>query len=297
MSMEPRLAHKTSLRLGGRAIAEIEPESLEDLGMVEAQIKSLGGKPYALGRGSNILASDGDLPFVLVRPANAMAPRIVASQGEQVTVRCGAAVSMPSLLGFCLRNGLSGLEGLVGIPGSVGGSIAMNAGSFGHQVCDRLVSATIFCNGAVWQAERSGLAPGYRKLDLKINGRQIENSFFFVHEATFVLTRKKRNGILSQMRLNLIQKKSRQPVTAWSAGCVFKNPSPDQPAGKLLDAAGFRGKSLGGMTFSGMHANFLVNGGKGSAAAAHELIAQAREAVRKLYGIDLELEVKILAAA
>lgn len=295
--MGPKLARKTSLRLGGTAIAEIAPADLEDLAMVDEQVRRLGGQPYALGRGSNILASDGELPFVLVRPANAMAPQIVASHDDQVSVRCGAAVSMPALLGFCMRNGLSGLEGLVGIPGSVGGSIAMNAGSFGHQICDRLDCATVFWDGAARKIARADITPGYRRLELNIDGKNVENSFFFVHEVTFVLTRKKRNGILSQMRLNFIQKKSRQPVTAWSAGCVFKNPSPDQPAGKLLEAAGFRGKRQGGMAFSEMHANFLINEGNGSAMAAHDLIAQARDAVKKLFGIDLEMEVKIMAAA
>ena len=96
------------------------------------------------------------------------------------------------------------------------------------------------------------------------------------------------------MRLNYFKKKSTQPVLAWSAGCAFKNPSPELPAGKLLDEAGFRGKGLGGMAFSPMHANFLVNEGKGSASAAFELLTQAREAVRLRYGVGLHLEIKVL---
>jgi UDP-N-acetylmuramate dehydrogenase len=96
------------------------------------------------------------------------------------------------------------------------------------------------------------------------------------------------------MRINFLKKKSTQPVLAWSAGCAFKDPSPDLSAGKLLDEAGFRGKRLGGMAFSPMHANFLVNEGKGSASAAFELLAQAREAVQRRSGISLHLEIKVL---
>ena len=96
------------------------------------------------------------------------------------------------------------------------------------------------------------------------------------------------------MRLNYFKKKSTQPLLAWSAGCAFKNPSPDVAAGKLLDEAGFKGKRLGGMAFSPLHANFLVNEGRGSPGAALELLEQAGEAVRRRNGISLQLEIKVL---
>jgi UDP-N-acetylmuramate dehydrogenase len=95
------------------------------------------------------------------------------------------------------------------------------------------------------------------------------------------------------MRLNYLKKKSTQPVLAWSAGCAFKNPSPELSAGKLLDEAGFKGKGLGGMAFSPLHANFLVNEGRGGASAAFELLDRAREVVRRRNGIDLHLEIKV----
>ena len=96
------------------------------------------------------------------------------------------------------------------------------------------------------------------------------------------------------MRLNYFKKKSTQPVLAWSAGCAFANPSPELAAGKLLDEAGFKGKRLGGMAFSPLHANFLVNEGKGSADAALDLLGQAREAVQRRSGVNLQLEIKVL---
>ena len=96
------------------------------------------------------------------------------------------------------------------------------------------------------------------------------------------------------MRHNFFKKKSKQPVTAWSAGCVFKNPTPEMSAGRLLDEAGFKGRQLGGMAFSTLHANFLINEGKGSATAALALLQEARQAVRQRFGIELEPEVRIV---
>ena len=117
---------------------------------------------------------------------------------------------------------------------------------------------------------------------------------FLVLEAIFDLTKTDRDGISKLMHRNICEKKSKQPVTAWSAGCVFKNPAPDKPAGILLDRAGFRGRRLGGMAFSTMHANFLINEGNGSASAAFELIESARQGVLEQFGITLETEVRIV---
>ena len=115
-----------------------------------------------------------------------------------------------------------------------------------------------------------------------------------VVEATFGLTGAARDGISNRMRHNFFEKKSKQPVTAWSAGCVFKNPAPNMPAGKLLELAGYKGKKLGGMAFSTLHANFLINEGRGSADAALTLLHEAREAVRQRFGLALEPEVRIV---
>ena len=111
--------------------------------------------------------------------------------------------------------------------------------------------------------------------------------------ATFNVTHSSRDGIKLNMRHNFFKKKSTQPVGAWSAGCVFKNPE-EKAAGMLLEQAGFKGFAHGGMRFSSLHANFLVNEGNGSATAALEIIEKARQAVLQLFGIELELEVKVL---
>ena len=285
----PVLAQRTTIRLGGTAIAELVPENEDDVFLLPERLRSLGGEPFVMGAGSNILAQDGELPLVLVRPAMSQGPEILGEQNDIVLVRAGCAVPMPRLLRFCAANGLSGLEGLVGIPGTVGGAVAMNAGSFGTQTCEKLLSFKALVDNSLRTVTAADMHYGYRSLKI------FETiSKFLVLEATFGLTRAPRGGIDNRMSFNFFEKKSRQPVTAKSAGCIFKNPVTGVSAGKLLDQAGFRGKRLGGMAFSELHANFLINEGKGKAEAAMTLIAEAQEAVLKQSGHRLELEVRVV---
>ena len=285
----PFLAPRTTLRIGGTAIAELVLERHEDLYLLSDKLKALGGKPLVLGAGSNILAHDGELPLVLIRPFFNDGPQIVGEHEGKILVRAGAGVPMARLLRFCAVNGLSGLEGLVGIPGSVGGAVAMNAGSHGTETCKNTYSIQVFADNTIQRINEDALQYGYRTL--RINGKKND---FIVLEATFGLTVGERDGICNCMRHNFFKKKSKQPVTAWSAGCVFKNPTPEMSAGRLLDEAGFKGRKLGGMAFSSLHANFLINEGKGSATAALALLQEARDAVRQRFGIELEPEVRIV---
>lgn len=286
--MRPSLAERTTLRLGGTAIAELILESAADCAALPERLRALGGSPLILGAGSNILALEGELPLVLVRARFVHGPEIAGEEGGQILVRAGAGVPLPRLLRFCAGHGLSGLEGLVGIPGSVGGAVAMNAGSFGTEICKNIKQIKISVNGAIRSVKASELQYAYRSLYIPE-----EKTGFMVVEAIFSLTRSARDGISKRMRHNFFEKKSKQPVTAWSAGCVFKNPAPDMPAGKLLELAGCKGKKLGGMAFSNLHANFLINKGTGSATAALALLLEAREAVRRRFDLALEPEVRI----
>ncbi|MDD4701697.1 MAG: UDP-N-acetylmuramate dehydrogenase [Desulfovibrio sp.] len=285
----PQLAQRTTLRLGGTAIAELILDSAEDVARLPRRLRALGGQPVIIGAGSNLLAQDGDLPLVLVRPDFMQGPEVVGEEDGKVLVRVGAAVPLPRLLRFCAGQGLSGLEGLIGIPGTVGGAVAMNAGSFGVETCTKINNIQVASNGEILTATAAALQYAYRSLHIGD-----KKNDFIVLEATFGLTRAASDGISNCMRHNFFEKKSKQPVTALSAGCVFKNPTPDMPAGKLLDQAGFKGKKLGGMAFSSLHANFMINEGRGSAKAALALLQEAREAVRERFGIKLELEVRIV---
>ena len=285
----PFLTPRTTLRVGGTAIAELVLERREDLERLPERLSALGGAPLVLGAGSNILAQDGELPLVLIRPFFTDGPEIVGEKNGMVLVRAGAGVPMARLLRFCAANGLSGLEGLVGIPGSVGGAVAMNAGSHGSETCKNIINIQIFTDNSISSVNACSLQYGYRTMRIAD-----KKNDFIVLEATFGLTSTERDGISNCMRHNFFKKKSKQPVTAWSAGCVFKNPTPEMSAGMLLDQAGFKGKKMGGMAFSTLHANFLINEGKGSATAALALLREAQDTVLQRFGIALEPEVRIV---
>lgn len=285
---EPSLSALTTLRIGGKALAGIILEDRDDYFSLGEKLRELGGQPFWLGKGSNILARDGLHPCALIQQADSGEPLIIAEQGETVFVKAGAGMPLPRLLRFCLKHGLSGLENLCGIPGSVGGAVAMNAGSFGTETADALTGVEIWADKDFALLSRKDMTAGYRSLKLPCPycGSLLVNAFF-------ALTHKRNGDIFNRMNHNFLTKKFRQPVEAKSAGCVFKNPPGNISAGQLLDEAGFRGRKLGGMAFSSKHANFLINEKNGSAAAALDLLEMAKEAILERHGIKLEMEVRV----
>lgn len=285
----PRLDRLTTIHLGGQGIALVMPETQEDLEELGSCLEKLGGQPYMLGKGSNLLAGEGQLPFVFVSMRHLVAMEIIAREQSQVKLRVEAGVPLPRLLRFCLQHGLQGLEGLAGVPGCVGGACAMNAGSFGTEIGERVHALQI------WTPEGCRVIP---KEDLKFAYRKCilpqSSGFTAIISAIFTLTQAEKGGIFKRMNLGYFQKKTRQPLAAWSAGCAFKNPPNGPPAGKLLEDAGLRGYRAGGMAFSPLHANFLINEGSGSSAAAMDLLDKARYEVGRKSGHDLELEVRLI---
>lgn len=285
------LAERTTLGLGGTCTAEVTLETLDDLERLPGVLSSYSLPVFVLGAGSNILAMDGEHELLLLCPDFSARPEILADEGERVSVRVSSGTPLPQLLAFCRREGLTGLEGLAGIPGRVGGAIAMNAGSFGSCMGEALARVDIWSDGALYTFEREQIELAYRVFAPK----KALGKPWFVTGATLVLARDAHPEEVGQrMAEHMATKKARQPVTARSAGCVFKNPPEGPSAGVLLDRAGYRGKSLGGVAFSAVHANFLVNTGQGRAEDAVRLLCEARDRVAQLYGTELSLEVKTL---
>lgn len=285
------LKERTTLRLGGPALAEAVVSCEAGLDELARVLPGLGGAgALALGAGSNILAGDGPHQLVLVRAANNAAPQAHAEQDGVTLVRAGAGTGLPGLLGFCQRAGLAGLEGLTGVPGSVGGGVAMNAGSYGVELCALLTRVRIWTpeGGLFWRAAKD-CDFGYRHFDPRAGA-----GFWLVWEAEFALRADERHAVRRRMETNYARKKATQPVTARSAGCVFKNPV-GTSAGRLLDEVGLKGRRLGGMAFSPVHANFLVNEGGGTAAEALELLEYGRATVFDRFNLKLETEVVVLS--
>jgi UDP-N-acetylmuramate dehydrogenase len=285
----PLLRDRTTLKLGGRAAAEIAAERPEDLDGLSPALAKAGGAPLVLGAGSNILARDGDLPLTVVSLDFASGPEVVPGAAEgHVRVRAGAAVKLGRLLAFCEKRGLWGLHGLAGIPGELGGAVAMNAGSYGCEMAKTLARAHIWTpeDGLSWIG-REDWSAGYRTFSPKgVEG------LFLVVEAEMDFPERGAEAVRAAALEALGKKKATQPLSAASAGCVFKNPA-GESAGRLLDQAGFKGKRLGDMAFSEMHANFLVNLGAGRADDALALMDEAVSAVRERFGVSLELEVRV----
>lgn len=285
----PSLATRTSIRLGGAAIAEVRLKGPAGLEALPALTARLGGSVALFGEGTNIIAAEGDLPLVLVAQEPDFGLRIEEEREKSVIVRVEAGLRLPALLSRTATMGLSGLEGLAGIPGSVGGATAMNAGSYGVTFGELTRSLRIFTPGlGLVELPATDMVFAYRSCTLKERPEP-----FLVHEVCLELRKSSRQAVRESMRAVYMKKQATQPVTARSAGCVFKNPAPDAPAGRLLEEAGLKGLSVGGMRFSPLHANFLVNEGNGRHAEALELISLAQERVLDHSGHSLELEVRL----
>ncbi|XXJ21039.1 UDP-N-acetylmuramate dehydrogenase [Desulfovibrio caledoniensis] len=289
LTANPLLSQRTTLRLGGPAVVEAVVREAADLDELSAFLTRETLPPFVLGAGSNLLAGDEPLELALVRVADCPGPERVERDGEAIIVRCGAGARLPGLLGWAQKAGFTGLEGLTGIPGTVGGAVAMNAGSYGVEIGDLVTRVRVWSptGGLAW-VDRSQCDFGYRHFSpAQVPGKCL------VWEVELTLGESDPKGVRRAMRDVYEKKKATQPVTARTAGCVFKNP-PEKSAGRLLDEAGLKGVRLGHMAFSDMHANFLVNLGGGKAADALELMDMGRQRVEEQFGITLEPEVIVL---
>ena len=287
----PSLSAITTLGLGGTCSLELTVSSRDDLAAMDDRIRELGLPVYVVGRGSNIFGLDGSHEAVLVRPAFTDGPAVLGDETADggVLVSCGAGISLPVLLAFLREKGLSGMEGLAGIPGTVGGAVAMNAGSFGTSTAESLDSVESWSGGRLVRLTPDACETGYRHF----RPRGLAGSFLVV-SAVFRLSRSTSQDVAAGMQHNFQMKKSRQPITARSAGCVFRNPACGVSAGALLERAGFRGRRKGSVALSEQHANFLVNLGGGTSSEALALLEEARTAVRAMAGVELDFEVRFL---
>jgi UDP-N-acetylmuramate dehydrogenase len=288
-TVQPLFRELTTLRLGGHVRCLLVPESDGEYEALPREAERFGGRLYVLGRGSNILAEDGEHDLVLIRRPCLADPSVVREKSGKVMVAVDGGMGLAGFMSWCIRHGCSGLEPLAGIPGSIGGAVAMNAGSHGCEWFDHIHAIRVWTpEGGVFWVEREACKAGYRRFDF-----QGHDGIFAVLGVLMTMKKDGREAIQERVRGWFLRKKSVQPLTAATAGCVFKNPL-NRSAGRLLDEAGFRGRALGGMRFSPVHANFLENVHQGTSAQAMELMSRATEAVRDRFGVLLEREVEIV---
>jgi UDP-N-acetylmuramate dehydrogenase len=235
-----------------------------------------------LGGGSNLLVADEELPFAVMQLAKPE-PEVLV-QGN--TARVDAAADLGRMVTFCAKGNLGGMEGLIGVPGTVGGALRMNAGAYGTQIGSYVREVKVY-------------RAGERKIET-LKGEQI--SFEYRHTSfgpndmmlsvKLELPTKPYEEIIKGIRICNEKRRSSQPLGQKSAGCIFKNP-PGASAGRMIDELGLKGFSVSDAQVSDRHANFFINAGQASAADMLSLIANVRERVRAAYGVILENEVVV----
>ncbi|CAK8716181.1 MAG: UDP-N-acetylmuramate dehydrogenase [Candidatus Electronema aureum] len=285
------MAEYCTLRAGGKVAALIEVANLEELRRVLALLAEEEIKFLIVGRGSNLLVVDSGYSGAIIRLKGEFNTIALQECNEIATIiKVGAGCALGKLVSWCSGQGLAGLEFLVGIPGSVGGAVRMNAGAWGQEIGARLEAIELIDRqGKLRQIPFSGLRLSYRTLDLA-EGR-IDNTI--ITAALFSLKTDREEDIRSRCAAYLERRKGKQPAGVASAGSFFKNP-PDDFAGRLIEVAGLKGTSCGAAMISPVHGNFLVNTGGASATDILTLMEQVQAAVFAQFAIKLEPEVRII---
>ncbi len=276
------LAQYTWLKIGGPARYWVQPRSNDQLREVVRRCRENNLPWRIMGQGANLLIDDKGLNAAVIRLAGDGFDRIEIAD---TMVTAGAGAALGRVIQETIKAGLSGMEVLVGIPGSIGGTVKMNAGGRFGDIGTLISQVQVIDNsGTACQLEKPELTFDYRSTNIYDQ---------IITNARIELQPDDPQRILTRMRETWILKKSSQPLTMRSAGCVFKNPAGDQPAGLLIDRLGFKGKAVGGVMVSEQHANFIVTQAGATFQDMIALINQIKEAVYDKYGLVLELEIEV----
>ena len=273
------LAARTSLGIGGSTdLLVIRRHG--SLPALFALLQQSGVAFRFLGGGSNLLVDDGDLPWIVLQLARHDPD--VTLEGNIATVY--AAADLGRTVTFCAKHDLGGMEGLIGVPGTVGGALRMNAGAYGMQIGSYVREIQLYRaaerrivllrgSDINFEYRHTSFAPGDIMLAVKLE-----------------LPSKPYSEILQGIRICNEKRRSSQPLNQKSAGCIFKNP-PGASAGRMIDELGLKSLQVGDACVSSRHANFFLNAGHATADDMLRLIAHVRDRVRAAFGVELETEV------
>ncbi len=278
------LHEHSTISIGGRASAWYMPASPEELREAVVLLADSGVRTIVVGRGSNVLIPDKGLDAVVIN-LSADLFREITFRGRAVTA--GAGAGLGELISGACAHGLTGLEGLVGIPASVGGALSVNA-SYRTAISERL-SRALFLSAAgetKW-IEKENLEFGYRRSSFDRKG--------IILQAVFQLDEELPARAQERLKTYFAEKIKKQPLGERSLGCVFKNPGQRKYAsGELIDRVGMKGYRRGAAQVSRKHANFIINTGGATSADVIGLMDDIRDKVRKKFLIELEPEIEIL---
>ncbi len=277
------LAPRTSFKIGGPADLWAEPRSKDDILFLTEFLKENSVDYVLFGNGTNFLVKDSGFRGAVISMKGFS--NLVFTQEA---VSAGAGVNLSSILTRAARDGLSGFEFSAGIPASVGGAVASNAGGRFGDIRSVLEGATLILNGEPVKAGAEKLCLDYRK-------SLIENREAVIIEAYFHLSELHPAKIKQRVREITDYRKKTQPCNVKSAGCIFKNPV-QMPAGVMISSLGLSGRREGGAEVSVKHANYIINRGRANAADVISLIEMIEQEVFRFYNVKLEREVKIIGA-
>ena len=274
----------TTFGIGGYADVLVDVVDINDLKSVIVFANDHNLNTYILGEGSNVLVKDNGIRGIVVRLKGEFLKTEI--KGNKATT--GSGVLLNQLVRQCSEKGLTGIEFLAGIPGTVGGAVIMNAGAWGSQIFDYIESVTVFdmkSNEKVFLT-REKIKYEYRKTD--ITKRKLVVLF-----AEFKLKVDKIDECTNRIDQFIKKRKQNHPFHLPNAGCIFKNPGKSH-AGKIIEEIGFKNKQIGNVQVSGKHANFIVNMGSGKASDVIALIEKIEKASMKEKGVKLEREIVII---
>ena len=278
---EPMSKH-TSYGIGGPAFAYITPRDRDDLSEILKFSDKYDIPVHFIGSGSNLLVADDGIKGIVLSPAKSLTKLEI----DHNSIIAESGVMLGKLVKESIKRNLTGLESLIGVPGTLGGALVMNAGAFGGEISNYLISVDVMTlRGKVKSYKSSEIDFAYRFSSFKTDE--------FILLARFELQIEDPD-IISEKRTKASSgRKTNQPLRFRSAGSVFKNPK-NHAAGYLIDKVGLKGKRIGDAEISTHHANFFINHGNASASEIAELIRLARKAVLEKFDIELELEIKTI---
>jgi len=280
------MAHFTTLRVGGPADALIRPGGRGELIQLVGRLTEAQVPWRVIGRGSNIVVADQGIDGVVIvlgREFGAI-QALPAASGQQVVAEAGCALAR--LSSWCHAHGLSGLEFVTGIPGTVGGAIMMNAGAWGGEIAHVITEVELLDQQG--QLERRPLTPAdfcYRGW-LQPHRKIVVSGSFLLHPEAPATIGQRCHGLVRE-------RTGKQPKGVASAGSFFKNP-PGDSAGRLIEQAGLKGVTVGGAQVSRVHANFLINTGQATATDLWQLMRLVQGQVHERFGVTLEPEVEFV---
>ena len=277
------MSKHTSYGIGGKVLAYIRPFDRYELIKIIKLINNNNSDLYFIGSGSNLLVNDKDINAYIITPSKCLKSFNI----KKNVIIADSGVMLRRIVKEAINHNLTGLESLVGVPGTLGGALMMNAGAWGAEISNYLVSVEVISNnGKIKTLYPNDIEFSYRNSSFNPND--------FILSATFKLNKASREEIKNK---KLIASKGRiksQPLKFRSAGSVFKNPHTKLAAGLLIDKAGLKGTRYGDAEISKHHANFFVNHGKAKATDIARLIRLTRKIIYEKFGIILELEIKTI---